>query len=266
MALCVPVPPRAVADARIGQSFLHISFIGKRLRRSTVSAAADSRLVKLPLSSVSPSIRPENSSLDSRCILGDYRSTPPVPPVMTKIPTPVTSSDLTEEFVQLLTANQPRIFSFVLALVANQFDAEEIVQETSVILWRRFAEYQRGTNFRAWACQIARFKVLEFRRSNPDRAHLVLTNALQEQIAMAALEQADDLELRRLALFECLQQLHARDRDLIERRMRIGSTVPQIAQEIGRPVAGLYKAFERIYRSLHECIDRKIAREAPLEF
>jgi RNA polymerase sigma-70 factor (ECF subfamily) len=176
--------------------------------------------------------------------------------------TSTVTHDRTEEFVRLMSQNQPRIFAFVLAILPNFADAEEVVQETSLVLWRRFAEFQPGTNFHAWACSIARYKVLEFRRANPRRGQLEMSESLVEQIAEAALHQADALEQRRQALYRCLNKLAPRDRDLIERRLRDNATVPEISRQIGRPVAGLYKAFERIYRALHECIDRQLTPEA----
>ena len=180
---------------------------------------------------------------------------------MTDSDTPVPAHDLTEEFVQLLSLHQPRIFAFVLALVPHAADAEEVMQETSLHLWRRFSEYERGTNFRAWACQIAHFKALEFRRANPLRNRPEFPPELIEQIADAASQQADSLEQRRLALIECIKSLGVRDRDLIERRIQPGSTMSQISQAVGRPVPGLYKAFARIYHLLHECVERKLSRE-----
>jgi RNA polymerase sigma-70 factor (ECF subfamily) len=171
------------------------------------------------------------------------------------------ANELTEEFVQLLSFNQPRIYAFVLALLPNAADADEVMQETSLHLWRRFSEYERGTNFRAWACQVARFKVLEFRRANTTTGFLNLSDELVEHIAEAAAQQADAMELRRLALVDCLKKLSSPDRDLIERRSRADVTMSQISSEVGRPIGGLYKAFERIYRALHECIERTISRE-----
>jgi RNA polymerase sigma-70 factor (ECF subfamily) len=173
----------------------------------------------------------------------------------------VPAHDTAEEFVQLLTLNQPRIFAFVLALVPNVSDAEEIMQETSLFLWRRFAEFQPGTNFRAWACTIARYKILEFRRANPFRRRVEISSELLEEIADAAVQQADALESRRLAMVDCLQKLGARDRDLLERRVQHEKTVAQIGIDVGRSARGLYKAYERIYRTIHECIDLAVARE-----
>jgi RNA polymerase sigma-70 factor (ECF subfamily) len=62
-------------------------------------------------------------------------------------------------------------------------------------------------------------------------------------------------------LAECIGQLAPRDRDLIRRRYEPGATVKTVAAEVGRPVQGLYKAFQRIEDALHECVSRKTRLE-----
>ena len=56
-----------------------------------------------------------------------------------------------EEFVGLLMGSQQRVFSYILTLLPNVADAQDVLQETSIVLWRRLAEYEPGTDFTAWA-------------------------------------------------------------------------------------------------------------------
>ena len=55
-----------------------------------------------------------------------------------------------EEFMTLLTANHRRIFQHILAMCPSLQDAEDVLQETNLVLWRKFSQYQRGTSFLAW--------------------------------------------------------------------------------------------------------------------
>jgi RNA polymerase sigma factor (sigma-70 family) len=48
------------------------------------------------------------------------------------------------------------LYNFARWLVHNSNDAEDLVQETYLKALRRFATFQRGTNFRAWIFQILR--------------------------------------------------------------------------------------------------------------
>jgi RNA polymerase sigma-70 factor, ECF subfamily len=69
-----------------------------------------------------------------------------------------------ERYLGLLLAHQRRIFAYVLALVPHWSDAEDVVQETSAVLWRKFDEFTPGTDFNAWALSIARYQVMNFRK------------------------------------------------------------------------------------------------------
>ncbi len=55
-----------------------------------------------------------------------------------------------ERFMRLLLANQQRIYGLILALVPNWNDADDIMQETSAVMWAKFDDYEAGTDFAAW--------------------------------------------------------------------------------------------------------------------
>jgi RNA polymerase sigma-70 factor (ECF subfamily) len=177
---------------------------------------------------------------------------------------PASSSDFerTERFAQLLSGNQRRIYLFILALLPHPTDAEEVLQETSMVLWRKFAQFQLGTDFLAWACQVARYEVLKFyERRQRAPAWQQIPDAVLDELATTALQQMEEMERRRVALVECVEKLKPRDRDLIERRSRAGSTIGDIAAELGRPLWGLYKVYARIHRDLSDCIERQLSQE-----
>jgi RNA polymerase sigma-70 factor (ECF subfamily) len=51
------------------------------------------------------------------------------------------------EFVQLFAQSSRRIYAYIRTLVPNQADAEDVFQETSKVLWEKFADYEIGTDF-----------------------------------------------------------------------------------------------------------------------
>lgn len=69
------------------------------------------------------------------------------------------------KFMQLWTAAQPAVASYVHALVRNRAVADDVLQEISLLLFRRFEEYDEATGpFVAWGLGIARFQVLSWQR------------------------------------------------------------------------------------------------------
>lgn len=166
----------------------------------------------------------------------------------------------TEEFVQLFSRNQRRIFLHILVQVGNPADAEEILQETNVVIWSKFEQFQLGTNFIAWAFQIANYEVCKFRdrrRSN----RLVFTDEMVDVLARESESMQDEFDLRRAALRECLQKLRPKDRELIEERYAPGQKGIEIASELGRPTNSVYQSFGRIRRTLFECVTRRVAAQ-----
>ncbi|QNN22142.1 sigma-70 family RNA polymerase sigma factor [Planctomycetales bacterium ZRK34] len=168
--------------------------------------------------------------------------------------------DRVDEFIRLFTEFEPRVHAYVLSLTPDWTEAEEILQETNAVLWAKFDEFEPGSSFFAWACQIVRFKVMEYQRSRGRRG-MQLDPAVLEQIEADTVSMADELVDRQRALSSCLAKLPARDRDLIQRRYIDSATPQSVAQQLGRTTEAVYKALQRIRRALHECITRTLRTE-----
>ena len=173
----------------------------------------------------------------------------------------VSAADPREEFIKLFTKFQRRVFLFILSQVPNPVDAEEIHQETNVIIWRKFDRFELGTNFLAWACQIASYEVLKYRERQRRDRHL-FSDEFVRQVASDAIEQADELEQRRQHLAVCLSKLRNEDRELIQQRYSAGESGKSVAELIGRPINSVYQSLSRIRRTLLECVNRQVQAQA----
>ena len=173
---------------------------------------------------------------------------------------PMNAPPRTQEFVQLFTRHARRIYGFIWTLRPNVVDAEEIFQETSAVLWDKFDQFEAGTDFMAWACRIAHYKVLsQQQRRQRDRLHF--SEAFIETVAAENQACESTLDARQRALVECLKKLSERDRDLLERRYFAGATTKVVAEQVGRSVDAVYKALNRIHEALFQCIDRTLSVE-----
>ena len=161
------------------------------------------------------------------------------------------------EFVQLFTHYQRRLFLFILSQIPNPIEAEEVQQETNVVIWSKFSQFRPGTNFLAWVSQIANFEVMKY-RSRKKRDRMQFSDEFLETVSKEALERSDELEERRTALIECIQKLRPRDRELIQQRYAPGEKGKHLAEQIGRPANSVYQSLGRIRRALMECIQRRL--------
>ena len=166
-----------------------------------------------------------------------------------------------ERFVALLTQHQRAVGAYVLTLVPNWTDAEEILQETNVVLWREFDKFVEGTNFLAWACRVAFHQVLAFRKRKK-REKLEFSEAFLDAVANEAVEVGEHLESRHGAMTRCIEKLDDAHRELLRRRYRDADSIEQLAEHSQRTVGAVYRLLSRIRRSLHDCITRTLAAEA----
>jgi RNA polymerase sigma-70 factor (ECF subfamily) len=165
-----------------------------------------------------------------------------------------------ERFVRLLAKCQRQVFLYALGLVQNAADAEEILQETNLVLWRKFDQYQPGTDFGRWACRIAHFEVLKFRERRA-REQRLFTSEFIEALAVESEDSLEELDARREALARCLGKLRNTDRQLVLRRYQEHATTQSVAEALGRSVQGTRKSLHRIRTALLACIERTLAAE-----
>lgn len=168
-------------------------------------------------------------------------------------------SERVEAFVQLLGQNQRRIFLFVMSMVPNYSDAEEIIQETNLVLWREFDQFRPGTNFAAWACRVALNQTLAWRKRKR-RDRLEFSEAFLQAVADEASAEADRLEERARLLARCIEKLPERHRVLLRFRYGEGRAVDAIGRDLGRSADAVYRTLSRIRHSLHECVTHSLTQ------
>lgn len=166
-----------------------------------------------------------------------------------------------EPFLALLTANQSSLYAYIVSLLPNRQQADDILQETNMVCWRKADEFQEGTSFIAWACQIAYFNVLSHRRRMSRDRH-TFGDDLFDYLAERQCERIDAIEDRQQALRRCMQKLPAKQRELIEARYQPGASVRRMAGEREVTEGALSQSLYRIRASLLDCIKRNMPAES----
>lgn len=166
-----------------------------------------------------------------------------------------------ETFVRLLMEEESAVKVYVRRLVPTWHDVEEVVQQTSLIAWKKFGELDNFDRFGGWIMTIARFEALKYRRSLA-RSPLVFSDSLVEQLSEATCHFDGSDANRRQALEGCLQRLDQAKRELILKLHQPGITIRQYSQQQSRPEQAVYKTVHRIRQKLLECVKRKLALES----
>ena len=168
-------------------------------------------------------------------------------------------ADRTKELVLLMTQHQRRIFSYIYTLVPDRASAEDILQETSLVICEKFSDFRTGTDFVAWGCQIAWWQV-RAARTKFARSKVVFDDKVLESVAVTAAELVPEQDIRHEALAKCLQKLNPRDRELLITRYESG--VEEAARRTGRSIVAAYKALTRLRKLLHDCVTNQLTSEA----
>jgi RNA polymerase sigma-70 factor (ECF subfamily) len=169
------------------------------------------------------------------------------------------------EFASCLREIQTRLYGYIHSLARDLNDADDLFQQTALILWKKFDEFDPRRSFFSWACGIARLEVVNFLRGRArhrlyfsDDLNLLLIEA-QEKIS------SREMEDRRDALAKCVAKLRQRDQELLLECYQEAGGVHEAAGRRGRSSQSIFNSLRRIRRSLYECISRTLSQVSTLE-
>ena len=172
-----------------------------------------------------------------------------------------TSKDRGDRFVRLLAAHEHRLGSFVLGLVPNWVDAEDIVQETKIRLWEQFDNYDEQKDFGTWARVIAHYQILAFRKRSAE-SRIQFSQNLVESLSKELAETDAESDARVVFLDMCVKKLTEWQRNLLRRCYAENrDSLQTVASQLGRTPGAVRQALLRIRRKLYGCIEQAQQRE-----
>jgi RNA polymerase sigma-70 factor (ECF subfamily) len=161
-----------------------------------------------------------------------------------------------DEFLQLITEFQGRLFGFVLSLLGDVDQANEVLQETNLVLWRKSDEFEPESDFKAWSFRVAHFQVMAFRQRQI-RDRLVFSDDVIEQFSRDAAAQDEAYEQRIELLGTCIDSLSERNRDVLCRFYDQGESLDTIAASLKRTANAVGQMLFRIRKSLILCVSNE---------
>jgi RNA polymerase sigma-70 factor (ECF subfamily) len=169
------------------------------------------------------------------------------------------SDERTEHFIGLMTGHQNGLFAYIAALLGNLDEAHNVLQETNLVLWRRSADFEAGTDFGAWARTIAHFQVLAHLRDRKRDRHVFDAQLLQQLAERPRPAGVDDE--RRLALRGCLAELQDEQRRLLRLRYGSGAPIRGLAEQMGKSESAVKMTLSRIRQALMDCVRKKVVAD-----
>lgn len=167
----------------------------------------------------------------------------------------------TDRFIAQFAENQHAIYAYTRTLVQNRSDAEDIMQNVSIALWKKWHTFDPATSFLRWAFAVAFIEILRYRRKSA-KDRLWFSESLMELLSADVQQNAEVHSSRLDALSNCLEKLDLDDRRLIEIRYRQGASAQSVADEFNKPLSTIYKMLLRVRQSLRNCINRSVAAQS----
>lgn len=161
-----------------------------------------------------------------------------------------------EAFAALYRATSSRLFGVILRMVRDRAEAEDLLQDVFVNIWRRADAFDptRG-NAMTWLITMARNRTIDRLREHREIA-LDEPDALaipSEDPAPAALAEASE-ERRRLEA--CMQRLEAQQRGVVREAFFSGASYSELATRLSVPLGTLKSWIRRSLMQLKVCLDQ----------
>ena len=163
------------------------------------------------------------------------------------------------EFIRELTKHQTAVGAFLKSLLPVHADIDSLLQEVNVTLWKKKDSYELGSNFKAWAFQVAKFHAFNEHRRLKKNHFSVLDEAVVQVLAETENFDNQDINERERALNLCLKKLNPKEVELVKIRYSKGLSIEQYSKQENKNSGTIRATLRRIREKLRECINHQLS-------
>jgi len=163
------------------------------------------------------------------------------------------------EFLRLFVRHQQEIYAYVLTLVPHVHDADDLFQDGMAVMWRKFDQFQPGTNFPAWGVQVMRYQILDYRRNQARSKRVFMEDSLFEALMDHMPTIQDEVAVRIEALRKCLTLLDNRAKRILKMRYEHNTSIAEIASYLKVSRRHIYHMLGQVNNVLLRCMRRTLA-------
>ncbi len=161
-------------------------------------------------------------------------------------------TDDMEAFERFYILTEKPLFAYILSLVRNRQDAEDVLHDTYIKIRAAAHLYEPMGKPMAWVFTIARnFGLMKLRQNKRDTAEPIET--LEERLALPSMMDNDD----RFVLATLLDTLEESERSIILLHAVSGYRHREIARDLGIPLSTVLSKYSRGLKKLRRKLERR---------
>ncbi|XZE53634.1 sigma-70 family RNA polymerase sigma factor [Planctomycetaceae bacterium SH139] len=168
-----------------------------------------------------------------------------------------------EATLRILVSDRARLLAYVWSIVRDEHAAEDLYQELIVVAMGRVKSFDDSIHLLKWSRLTLRNKALEHLRRQRNTPVPLAGDVLD--LLEGHWNEYDSLDSAEMteALRRCLSLLTSKTRRLVELRYGQGLRGTDVARVTDRKPHTIYVALSRAYKTLGDCIGRRISEEQP---
>lgn len=184
--------------------------------------------------------------------------------VLSELPSSAQSTKMsssTSMFIELFEADKNRLYAYIYAYMMDRTAADDVFQETSMVLWQNKEKFEPGTNFSKWANGIAFNRVREYRYKNKKYVLGFNDDFLQEfseDIFISETKHIKTQEKKWKYLAQCCAQLPDPLQHIYQDFYVKNLKAQQLADETGRSIYAIRKAIRKLRQKLYDCVENSL--------
>ncbi len=163
-------------------------------------------------------------------------------------------------FSVLVHENTGMLMTYLRASVARESFAEDLFQETMVVAWKRFEEFDRTRPFGPWLRGIAKNLILAHYRARKKDMLLCSLDVLEHldrRVEQIAQRPGDTWDEKIARLSDCLEHLPNEYREPLELHYRDHHNTHTISGLLATSREAVKKRLQRARAKLADCLKRK---------
>lgn len=175
------------------------------------------------------------------------------------------SDDKRDRVLKAALECRTELVAYARSLLGNYAAADDVLQETMLVVVNKYDQFQEGTSMLAWCRSIVRIEVLRTKQRN--QRERTLTGRLLDDAIDAAFDEFqtarrhDEAESWREALRRCLERVPERGQCVLSGRFADELSYQQIGDRLGMTIEAVRKSLFRLKRQVRSCVETNL-REA----